>query len=167
MTSAPRKASSSPPASALPPEPGTALSDVEREVAVLFRRADASRTLAGHLDRSAYQILLALGSRGPLNINTLAQALNLDASTVTRQVVAIERSGLVERRRDDEDRRSVVVQTTPLGHEELRVHREARAATYAQVLAGWDEDDRRRLAAMLQRLNASLDDYRRGLDARD
>jgi len=148
-----------------PTTPDRALADVEVEVAILFRRADTSRAVvspAGTLERSAYQILLVLDRQGELNINALAQVLGLDASTVTRQVVAMERADLVERRRDDEDRRSVVVHMTDHGGHELDDHRSARAELYGRVLADWDDEDRAALAAMLHRLNTSLDGYRRG-----
>jgi len=141
-----------------------ALADVEVEVAILFRRADTSRSVVvptGPLERSAYQILLVLDRQGALNINALAQVLGLDASTITRQVVAMERADLVERHRDDEDRRSVVVRMTAHGGQELADHRSARAELYGRVLAEWDDEDRAALAAMLHRLNASLDGYRR------
>jgi DNA-binding MarR family transcriptional regulator len=142
------------------------IQSIETDVAMLMRRAEATRRAtpnAGHraLDRAAYVILRQLDAHGDTNVGALAVLLGLDGSTVTRQVAAMERDGLVERRRDPTDGRGTVIVATPHGQSRLRQVRQARAELYEQILADWSTQDRRTLAVMLHRLNESLDANRR------
>ncbi|MCB7137084.1 MarR family winged helix-turn-helix transcriptional regulator [Cellulosimicrobium marinum] len=145
------------------------LAAVELELAQLLRRAEGTRVsgtprTAGRtaaLDRSGYLILHALATHGPQNVHVLADRLGLDASTVTRQVVALEREGHVLRARDPDDGRAVLVEPTEPGLDVLALHRAARGDLYADVLADWSRLDRALLAELLGRLNADLDAFRR------
>lgn len=135
---------------------------IEREMAMLLRLADRSRrtpALEPTLERSAYLVLSVLEQQPVANISTIAEVLRLDASTVTRQVVAMESAALVERRRDPADGRGTLVVATPRGIAELAATREVRSAVYGDVLADWTPADRTALASLLHRLNADLDAY--------
>jgi DNA-binding transcriptional ArsR family regulator len=108
---------------------------IETEIAVLMRRAEATRRSGSiphrTLDRAAYLILRRLDESGAQSVTAVAAALGLDGSTVTRQVSAMEHDGLVRRQRD----------------------------LYRHVLAGWPDTDRAALARLLTNLNEALDDY--------
>ncbi|MFE4466278.1 MarR family winged helix-turn-helix transcriptional regulator [Oerskovia sp. NPDC056781] len=156
------------------------LSAIELELAQLLRRAErttaagraqsvrAGGPSTGTLDRSAYLLLHDLLVNGAENVNTLADHLGLDASTVTRQVLALEKAGHARRTRDPADGRAVLVEATPRGLEDLAHHREMRSELYAEVLAGWSRLDRALLGELLERLNDDLDAYkRRGHGAAD
>ena len=137
---------------------------IESEMAMLLRLADRNRrspALESTLDRSAYLVLSVLEQHQVANISTIAEALRLDASTVTRQVVTMEAAALVERRRDPADGRGTLVVATPRGIAQLAATREVRSAVYADVVADWSPADRGTLAALLHRLNADLDRYAR------
>ena len=139
-------------------------SAIESEMAMLLRLADRNRrspALESTLDRSAYLVLSVLEQQRVANISTIAEALRLDASTVTRQVVAMEAAALVERRRDPADGRGTLVVATPHGITQLAATREVRSAVYADVLADWAFADREALGALLHRLNDDLDRYAR------
>ncbi|GII99218.1 DNA-binding MarR family transcriptional regulator [Sediminihabitans luteus] len=135
---------------------------VELEVTLLLRRADqATRTQAvTGLDRSAYLVLHVLDEHGPLSVTAIADLLGLDGSTVTRQVIALERAGHATRRRDDADRRVVLVAPSADGLAALARHRTARAELYDRVLTDWSDDDRAHLAELLHRLNQDIDTHR-------
>ncbi|SKC37027.1 MarR family winged helix-turn-helix transcriptional regulator [Krasilnikoviella flava] len=140
---------------------------VELGLAQLLRRAERTtaattvRTGGHDLDRSGYLLLHALRDDGPQRVQALADRLGIDASTVTRQVVALERAGHVRRSRDPHDGRAVVVTATASGRDALRAQRRRRATTYTTVLAGWAPEDRTQLADLVERLNADLDAYKR------
>jgi DNA-binding MarR family transcriptional regulator len=139
---------------------------IETEIALLVRRGEASRRaipMAPHraLDRASYLILRHLDLTGPQNISALAAALHLDGSTVTRQVSALVRDGLVSRERDPLDGRGAVVAATPTGLSRMSAVRKAREELYARMLAEWSEEDRRALATLMQRLNHAIDEYAR------
>lgn len=145
--------------------PDEVLARVELEIAQLLRRAEGARSARGStssdLDRSGYLILHDLVVNGSQNVNVLAAHLGLDASTITRQVVCLERAGRVRRTRDPLDGRAVVVESTDTGLDDLERHRADRADLYGRVLGGWSRLDRALLAELLERLNDDLDAYRR------
>src|SRR3954468_18999616 len=93
---------------------------IETQVALLMRLGEATRRSTGvqphrALDRAAYVILRKLQEDGPQNVSAIADALNLDGSTVTRQVTALQKDGLIERQRDPRDGRGTVIEATRLG----------------------------------------------------
>jgi DNA-binding MarR family transcriptional regulator len=142
------------------------LDTIETQVAMLMRLGEATRRateLKPHraLDRSAYVILRLLQAAGPLNVSALADRLNLDGSTVTRQVTALEKDGLVQRTPDPRDGRGTVIEPTGTGLAQVDAVRKARRAVYDVVLGDWSESDRAALAAMLERLTDTLDGYLR------
>jgi DNA-binding MarR family transcriptional regulator len=142
------------------------LDTIETQVAMLMRLGEATRRateLKPHraLDRSAYVILRHLQAAGPLNVSALADRLNLDGSTVTRQVTALEKDGLVQRTPDPRDGRGTVIAPTDKGLTQVDAVRKARREVYDVVLADWSESERAQLAAVLERLTETLDDYLR------
>ncbi|MFI6427494.1 MarR family winged helix-turn-helix transcriptional regulator [Promicromonospora sp. NPDC050880] len=141
------------------------LSRVELQLALLLRRAERTGAIrAGHapsLERSGYLLLLVLSTEGPLGINALAERQGLDASTVTRQVVSLEKAGFARRSRDPLDGRAVRVEATPAGRQQLDRERTRRSAMYDEILADWSPTERALLAGLLERLNHDLDAFRR------
>ncbi len=96
-----------------------------------------------------------------MNVSALADRLNLDGSTVTRQVTALEKDGLVQRRPDPRDGRGTVIAPTDTGLAQVDAVRKARREVYDVVLGDWSESDRAQLATTLQRLTDTLDGYLR------
>jgi DNA-binding MarR family transcriptional regulator len=54
---------------------------------------------------------------GPHTVRGLAERLNISKPAVSRALDALGARGLTRRQRDDADRRNVLVQRTPDGHE--------------------------------------------------
>ncbi|ADU09157.1 MULTISPECIES: MarR family winged helix-turn-helix transcriptional regulator [Micromonospora] len=142
--------------------PEVTLGRIETEVALLMRLGEATRRGTGTmehrlLDRAAYVILRHLDAAGPQNVSALAARLNLDGSTVTRQVSALQRDGLISRTPDPADGRGTVISATAAGLQRMAAVRAARTRLYGDILAAWPEADRETLADMLHRLNEALD----------
>jgi DNA-binding MarR family transcriptional regulator len=139
---------------------------IETQVAMLMRLGEATRRSTGvqphrALDRAAYVILRRLQQDGPLNVSVLAAALNLDGSTVTRQVTALQQDALIERRPDPRDGRGTVVAATPLGLERVEAVRQARRVLYGTVLSGYSPQEKQELADALDRFIGALDEHMR------
>ena len=138
------------------------LGRIETQVALLMRLGEATRRATGTaehrvLDRAAYVILRHLDTAGPQNVSTLAARLNLDGSTVTRQVSAMQRDGLITRAPDPADGRGTVISATPAGLQRMAAVQAARTRLYGDILADWTSDERDTLATMLGRLNEALE----------
>jgi DNA-binding MarR family transcriptional regulator len=140
-------------------QPDDAVRTIEAQVAMLLRLAERSR-------RSAYLVLGVLGTLGPANVNAIADALRLDPSTVTRQVLAMEDAGQVTRRADPTDGRATVVEATDAGRAALAETREVRARMYGEILEEWRPGDRAALADLMSRLNTDLDRWGRARSGR-
>ncbi|MFF0470676.1 MarR family winged helix-turn-helix transcriptional regulator [Micromonospora zamorensis] len=137
------------------------LGRIETEVALLMRFGEATRRATGTaehrvLDRAAYVILRHLDTAGPQNVSALAARLNLDGSTVTRQVSALQRDGLIVRAPDPTDGRGTVISPTPAGLQRMAAVQNARTRLYGDMLADWSTEDRTTLATLLGRLNQAL-----------
>ena len=91
-----------------------------------------------------------------MSTKALATALNLDASTVTRQITALESAGFVERRPDPIDRRSSAITLTPEGRRTMDGVERERRQGMEELVADWAEGERVALGRSLNRLNVSL-----------
>ncbi|MGV4982893.1 MarR family winged helix-turn-helix transcriptional regulator [Streptomyces sp. NRAIS4] len=133
----------------------SAVETIQREMTIFARRARAS---AGRthpeLSLVSYTLLAHLEEQGGCRATDLAAHYALDKSTVSRQVAALERAGLIERRLDPEDHRVQVLHPTAAGREILDQVTRSRRAAFRERLAGWPEDDLVRFAAYLERYNA-------------
>jgi DNA-binding MarR family transcriptional regulator len=145
-----------------------ALGTIETQVAMLIRLGEATRRSSPRphraLDRAAYVILRLLEESGPQNVSAVAYRLNLDGSTVTRQVGAMHRDGLVERNADPADGRGTVIAATPEGLTQVDAVRKARRELYHEILAGWNPAEREELGRVLERLTQDMDSYIKGRD---
>jgi DNA-binding MarR family transcriptional regulator len=149
------------------PQAGT-IEIIELELIRLVRHLETfgrRSSLYAKVDRAGYVAMRMLESLGPVNTHALARALHLDASTVTRQVTALQRAGLIERRPDPADGRSSAIVLTPPGRRAMHAVQQERRRRIEELVSDWDEAERATLGRALARLNASLADSVAGADA--
>jgi DNA-binding MarR family transcriptional regulator len=141
------------------PDGADAIGTIELELIKLVRHLETfarRSSLYVRVDRAGYLAMRVLDGLGPVSTNALAQALGLDASTVTRQVAALERDGLVARRPDPADGRSSTITLTPAGLRSMCEVEEERRRRIEALVRDWDDAEQAGLAAALTRLNSSL-----------
>jgi DNA-binding MarR family transcriptional regulator len=133
---------------------------IEQQMTILLRRVQSIHisTSSGEmdLDRSAYGILCRLADEGPQRLGGLASAFGLDPSTITRQVQALEKAGLVFRQADHGDRRASVLDLTDEGRTVLQRTREYRRERTEELFADWSESDLQEMARLLTKANDSI-----------
>jgi DNA-binding MarR family transcriptional regulator len=100
---------------------------------------------------SAHVLLRALDNDGPMRASTLAERVESDPSTVSRQVAALVRDGFVERQADPEDGRATLLVLTDKADTVLRQQNELRLQHFAQMLDHWSGTDLRHFADLLER----------------
>ena len=153
-----------------PDVPQEAFGRLEREIALLLRRARMiSQRLSGELhpdlDGSAYALLALLQDLGPLRAGELVARLGQDKSTVSRQVAKLVELGLVARSADPDDGRAQTLAPSAEGSARFTRIRAARRARWEADLADWPDDDVATLGELLARLNRlgeARDDLRPG-----
>jgi DNA-binding MarR family transcriptional regulator len=108
------------------------------------------------LDPGAFPALHHLVAFGPSRQGPLADALGVDASTVSRQVRSLVDARLVEASRDPSDGRATVLAVTAAGRTFLAEHLRARRATLQAATADLTADERAELVRLLTKLATAL-----------
>jgi DNA-binding MarR family transcriptional regulator len=133
------------------------LSHIERELTLISRHQLAA-TAAGVLDRSAYVMLNRIDATGPMTARALAGALQLEISTVTRQVGAMLRDHLVERVPDPAGGLARLIRITPTGATRLATDRDRYRASLSKVVADWPDPECADLYRLLRALNERIEE---------
>ncbi|MEP7179046.1 MAG: MarR family transcriptional regulator, partial [Pseudonocardiales bacterium] len=94
---------------------------------------------------------------GPMRSSELAERIESDPSTVSRQVATLVDDGLLERRADPEDGRACLLVPTAKGHAVLSEHNAIRLQHFTGMLGDWSDADLRTFAALLQRFTTDFD----------
>lgn len=132
-----------------------AVESIQREMTIFARRARASAgRMHPELSLVSYTLLGHLEEQDGCRATDLAAHYALDKSTVSRQVAALERAALVERRLDPEDHRVQVLHLTETGRRILAQVTVSRRAAFQERLANWPPEDLARFADYLVRYNA-------------
>jgi DNA-binding MarR family transcriptional regulator len=137
-------------------------------IAELLGELDASQPMhfmrhlrkwpGGALSLVHLQVLFTLSSDGPLPMRRLAEAMDVSQASATGIVDRMEQRGLVERLRDDEDRRVVRVALADGGRETLSTIATERRERLTAILGELED-------AELEGFLAGLRGMRRGREA--
>ena len=133
------------------PEPATAEEAVMVAMVRVWKRL-RHRIPGEEIDLTTMPLLKALHHNGPMRVSSLAGALDLDASTVSRHAKALEDRGLIERAEDPDDGRASRVALSAQGAECLEKGEAGRRALIAAALDDWSPEDRETLRVLLHRL---------------
>ena len=113
--------------------------------------------VADPLDRAPHIVLHRISLLEPVRLSALADELDVDVSTASRQVGQLLDDELVERRRDPDDGRAWQLTTTTRGRAAITAMRTARQRALAEVVDDWSPDELQALVDGLARLADGLD----------
>jgi DNA-binding MarR family transcriptional regulator len=133
---------------------------VLRELGLLIRHLtrisggpDDEPAMTGTQRLALYELYIG----GPMRLNDLAERMGISAPTASRAIDALVELALVDRLRDQEDRRALRLGLTDAGQARAS-SREARvAAAFAPAVESLSAAEQDRLVALLARLAAELD----------
>jgi MarR family transcriptional regulator, organic hydroperoxide resistance regulator len=128
-----------------------------------FRAARRARGEAGEvgsrpLSLSQFTVLQTVDEEGEATVGELAHAAGVAVPTVTRMLGLLERDGIVQRQRDDADRRVVRVRLTKGGRALMAEKRAWIVARQHEVYAGLSKSDRRAATPLMRRFAALLEE---------
>jgi DNA-binding MarR family transcriptional regulator len=155
------------------PAPGTTAKNGAKEApsleaSLIATVAPVMRHLVAHARRrrtwseltyQQYNVLRMIDTMGPQAQADVARRLMVTAPVVTRLAATLADAGLVERRTDAKDRRSVILALTPTGRRRARAMRRDLLAAAEELLAPLPEERRAAVAAALEELQVLLPDH--------
>jgi DNA-binding MarR family transcriptional regulator len=138
---------------------------VAESVLRLVRSLNRFRTSisAAHGDETEWMqnhLVFQLATIGPVRASVLAESVEADPSTVSRQVAALVKAGLIERRADPDDGRASLLVLTEAGRSLHRHQLNRRDVHYGEMLREWSLDDRRDLARLVDRFTNDFESYK-------
>ncbi|MFC6146879.1 MarR family winged helix-turn-helix transcriptional regulator [Corynebacterium nasicanis] len=104
-------------------------------------------------------IMARLQNNGPSRISQIAREEGIRMPTASNALHQLEQRELVERIRDEQDRRGVRVQLTRLGESELQRVGEERTKYLAEMLGTLSEEDLAQVSEMTDIINKLADNY--------
>jgi DNA-binding MarR family transcriptional regulator len=122
------------------------------------RAADPGRGLT----LSQYGLLEPLADRADARVSELAEQAGVAPSTASRMLDALERRGIVARKREAQDRRGVAVALTRDGAEALSREHDWLRARQRDFFKSLPADERALAPELLRRLAALIDELAAG-----
>jgi DNA-binding MarR family transcriptional regulator len=138
------------------PDRDAALETIQRELTAFARRA-RHKAAQMHPDLSlvTYSMLDLVKERDGCRAADLAAYFMLDKSTVSRQVTALERLGLLNREADPDDQRGQLLRPSDDGLRVLAEAAEQRRRAFTARFDDWPDEDVDRFAGYLARYGAA------------
>lgn len=121
-----------------------------REAARYVTQVYDQHVAAAGLRITQYSILARLKRLGPMTINALAQELVMDRTTLGRNIVPLQREGLIAANRGCDDRRSKELHLTKAGLVRLSAAAKGWGKAQAQFEATFGSDRASELRALLR-----------------
>ncbi|MCW2829704.1 MAG: MarR family transcriptional regulator [Aeromicrobium sp.] len=143
-------------------QPSSPVADVDTaedaviQLVLAIGRRFRARLDGDTVDPSQAALLHTLKCRGEMRLGDLADAMRLDASTVSRHVQQLGERGCIDRCADPDDGRALIIRLSDAGAASLRHTYEQRRAYVNEALTGWSRPDREQLRRDLTRLTTSL-----------
>ncbi len=121
-----------------------------------------TQTFSEHgLNAANFDVLATLRRSGPpyaLSPNDLISSTMVTSGTMTNRIDQLTRAGLVERIKNPNDGRSVVVSLTKAGFKLIDAAVTDHVATEEQLTSGLSKDEQKRLNTLLKKFLQSLEE---------
>lgn len=127
-----------------------------QDVAKILRRGEDEALEAMGLRMWEYDVLSALRRQGKpyrMPATELARESLLSSGAMTNRIDRLEDRGLVERDRDPEDRRGVLVRLTSAGRKLVDAAIEARLGIANEQLSSLSQQERQAISSGLRKIN--------------
>ncbi|MEM7096277.1 MAG: MarR family transcriptional regulator [Actinomycetota bacterium] len=133
-------------------EAAQAIQNIYRAASAVRVRAERELLNDCNLTWGGFTMLWVLWVWGTMDSSSLAAECGVAKGTMTGMVTTLEKRGLVERTRDNDDRRRVEVALTDEGSALIAELYPRFNALEVGLVAGLDADDQQALAALLRRI---------------
>ncbi len=93
-----------------------------------------------------------LGAHGDMKMKELAAKMGITTGTMTINIDKLEKTGYVERKPNEQDRRSTLVGLTSSGKELFEAHDDMHLLLTKEITSSMDEKERKDLIRLLEKL---------------
>ena len=143
------------------PPPKKAFSLLVWDVARLIRKALDARATELDLTSAQWHVLSTLArcqklGESPLNQASLAELLDIEPITLSRQIDRLTAAGMIERRPDPSDRRAYLLHLTEKAWPVVMAFRDIATEVLNDALAGINEREIEALTDALERIRANI-----------
>jgi DNA-binding MarR family transcriptional regulator len=111
------------------------------------------------MEKHLLYLLSRTAEAQPVRLAELAVDMELDRTSVSRSMQGLTSRGLVRRRPDPDDARALLFGVTEEGEQLLDRMWQAWNSVLADILEGWELEDKRRFLSLLQRFAFALDRF--------
>ncbi len=101
-------------------------------------------------------LVALLSSSGPTSVKSLVADLGLPRSTMTAIVDRLEARGLIKRLPNPQDRRSVILETTPSASQALHRYRDGMLSFVQHLRVVLRQDEQDQLTHLIQKIDESF-----------
>ncbi|MFZ0661515.1 MAG: MarR family winged helix-turn-helix transcriptional regulator [Acidobacteriaceae bacterium] len=129
--------------------------DVEAMAGALIATTQSMTRVSRKGDAGRLMALYAIAAHAESSPKALSEVLGVHASSVTRQIQALEKDGQVKVTADPKDKRSRRVKLTAAGRAEITRLQEQGLQRFASFVAKWDAAEVRELTRLLMKLEKS------------
>jgi len=129
-----------------------------RGLAAMYKIVRYSHALSpeSSVDIGTIRSLAVVAEMGPSRASDIAAELQLDLSTVSRQLSSLQRQGYLRKAADPDDRRASRIEITDEGIALIRELFSNRLTAMLPALEKWSDADREQLFTLLIRLAGDL-----------
>ena len=138
----------------------TAMLDLGRIHAVVQRRAAALFTEVGLDDITPAQsnvLMLLFNTREPLTARQIHRAIGVAEPTVCRFIKALQSNGWIDRRKDPNDARAILVEPSEKAREALPTFIRVSNTLLDELFDGFTKTEVRQMVSNAQRMTANLE----------
>ena len=133
--------------------------DLHRKVNRILRDYDVDVWMDLKLTVPQMKCLFYISNQGKTNFRKLAERLKVSPSNITGIIDRLVEQGLVSRTEYPEDRRILLLQTTPKGEATIAELREKRSIYLSQILSYLDVEDLENITQGLAELARAAEKY--------
>ena len=145
-----------------PPNPSAVLNRDTALLQLLVRMTFRLRLRGVDLESSTglsgreLDLIALLGSSGPTSVKSLVADLRFPRSTMTAIVDRLEARGLLKRRPNSQDRRSIILESTPSASEALLRYRDGMQSFVRHLGTLLDQNEQEQFIHLVKKIDESL-----------
>ncbi|MBI5021313.1 MAG: MarR family transcriptional regulator [Ignavibacteriales bacterium] len=124
--------------------------------AATFGKLSSENIRTFGLTEPQFGVIECLGHLGPLKLNELSKKMIVTAGNITCVIDNLQKEHLVERIKNNKDRRVIVVRLTPKGQKLFKSIFTKHAEYISKLASVLNEQEQKQLASLLKRLGLAL-----------